>query len=168
MSRKSIDVKIRPLANTGLESTSLNGAARLYINKDSLIALTGSLETGKLCTIEKLGADGEVDGVEPIKREALLWVLTKNVSPNVVMMSRPFQDASRFKIGDQARISLSDTPAPDASEVVIKDTTESPQEEALTPRYDAAWPLAASSLLSMFLLPALPRLKPLRSSRPEQ
>lgn len=143
MPTDSIDVKVRPLANASLEKASLQGAARLYINKDSLIALTGSIENGKACFIEKLGAD---DG-PTVKREALLWILTdKNVSPNVAMMSRAFQDASGFKIGDQARISLADEPTPDASEVVVRDSTEDGSPLTLLP----GWQCAVATALGRF------------------
>ncbi|KAF4126561.1 AAA family ATPase, partial [Geosmithia morbida] len=134
MVNKSIDVKVRPLASVSLEKGSLVGAANIYINKDSYIALTGTAENGKPCIIEKL--DQPEDG-PVLKREALLCILSdKNVSPNVALMSRAFQDATGFKITDKARIYPSDAPMLDTTEVVVKDVTEK------------AGPLAASDLLN--------------------
>lgn len=119
MVKKSIDAKVRPLANPSLEKTSLLGAARLYVSKDSLIALTNGLESNKPCVVEKLRLEG--DDSEPIRREALLSVLPeKNLSPNVVMMTRVFQEATGFKVGDQVRISMRET-TPDVDEVVVRD-----------------------------------------------
>lgn len=118
MIKKAIDAKVRPLSNTSLEKSSLLGAARIYISKDSLISLTGTLENGKHCLVERL------DGEEPLKREASLWILPeKNLSPNVVMMTRAFQEATGFKLGDQVRLAIAGT-TPDVSEVVVQDLTE--------------------------------------------
>lgn len=138
MVKKSIDAKVRPLANASLEKASLLGAARLYISKDSLIALTGGLDNGNACIVEKLGDEGS-DGTLPLKREAALWVLPdKNVSPNIVMMSRAFQDATGFKIGDQVRLALAEAPTPDAEEVDLRDVSEGGQEDGAT-RYSPCW-----------------------------
>ncbi|KAJ6783222.1 hypothetical protein PWT90_01139 [Aphanocladium album] len=128
MVKKSIDAKVRPLANASLEKTSLLGAARLYVSKDSLIALTNGLESNKPCVVEKI-LDGsatpnadEPNG--PIRREASLCVLPeKNLSPNVVMMTRAFQDATGFRVGDQVRIALLEA-TPDVDEVVVRDVSE--------------------------------------------
>lgn len=147
MVKKSIDVKVRPLANPSLEKASLLGAARLYVSRDSLIALTGALDNGHSCVVEKLGEDAAgtpgPDGTTPsgpIKREAALWVLPdKNVSPNVVMMSRAFQDATGFKIGDQVRLALAEAPTPEADEVAVVDVSEGNQEDPAPTRYTPSW-----------------------------
>lgn len=144
MAKKSIDAKVRPLANPSLEKASLLGAARLYISKDSLIALTGGLDNGKSCIIESLKAEGDNSEDGPAKREAALWVLSdKNVSPNVVMMSRAFQDATGFKIGDQVRISLADAPTSEAEEVTVRNVTpksnEADQSQGYDSKFDHHW-----------------------------
>lgn len=119
MIKKNLDAKVRPLANTSLEKASLLGAARIYVSKDSLISLTGNLENGKHCLVERLN-----DQEEPLKREASLYILPeKNLSPNVVMMTRAFQEATGFKLGDQVRISLAGV-TPEAVEVVMQDVSE--------------------------------------------
>lgn len=136
MVKQSIDAKVRPLANPGLEKTSLLGAARLYISKDSMIALTNGLESYKACLVEKLDEEGS----EPIRREASLCVLPeKNLSPNVVMMTRAFQDASGFRVGDQVRISLLEA-TPDANEVVVKSVAEGADAgEGKVYKYPLCW-----------------------------
>lgn len=144
MVKQSIDAKVRPLANPGLEKTSLLGAARLYISKDSMIALTNGLESHKACIIEKLDVDGE-EGSEPIRREASLCVLPeKNLSPNVVMMTRAFQDASGLRVGDQVRISLLEA-TPDANEVVVKSLAEGADAgEGKVNKFKACWEYSLS------------------------
>ncbi|PHH69471.1 hypothetical protein CDD83_5710 [Cordyceps sp. RAO-2017] len=123
MAKRSIEAKVRPVANPSLEKASMAGAARLYISKESLLSLTHGLDHGKRCVVERLaGAD---DGGPAPRREASLWLLPdKNVSPNVVMMTRAFQDASGFRIGDLVRIALADAAVPDADEVVLRDTAD--------------------------------------------
>ncbi|KAM5348026.1 hypothetical protein ACJ41O_007850 [Fusarium nematophilum] len=134
MLAKSIDAKVRPLSNTSLEKASLLGAARIYVSKDTLLSLNGNLENGKHCLVTRLESsarDAKEDGPqEHLQREASLWILPeKNLSPNVVMMTRTFQDATGFRIGDPVRISLAGT-TPDAKEVVLQDVTERAEKTA--------------------------------------
>ncbi len=145
MVKKSIDAKVRPLANPSLEKTSLLGAARLYVSKDTLIALTNGLESNKPCVVEKLsdGSGGAAADEQPIRREASLCVLPeKNLSPNVVMMTRAFQDASGFRVGDQVRVSIKEA-LPDADEVVVKDTGDTELDSAQS-KYPPCWEYALS------------------------
>lgn len=145
MVKKSIDAKVRPLANPALEKASLLGAARIYVSKDSLIALTNGLENGKACVLEKLE---DQQGLP--RREASLWILPeKNLSPNVVMMTRSFQEATGFKIGDQVRISLLES-MPDAEEVVVQDVSEDQKEE--TARHPASWEFSLSLSMGKLVL----------------
>ncbi|RFU72266.1 aaa family atpase [Trichoderma arundinaceum] len=151
MLKKSIDAKVRPLANVSLERASLLGAARIYVSKDSLISLTGSLDSGRPCIVESLqtddtSGDGSAAGdAETTKRRgASLWVLPeKNISPNVVMMTRAFQEATGFKLGDIVRITLGETAVtPDAEEVVLQDAaSEADQQKdaAVESRHPPSW-----------------------------
>lgn len=149
MVKKSIDAKVRPLSNTSLDRASLLGAARIYVSKDTLISLTGKLDNGKACTVERLEGG---DGAEPVKREASLWVLPeKNLSPNVVMMTRAFQDATGFKIGDQVRIELAaDTTTPDAGEVVAQAVDEE-QDDGAGAKHPPCWEFSLSISLGRFV-----------------
>ncbi|CAG9997469.1 unnamed protein product [Clonostachys byssicola] len=153
MVKKSIDAKVRPLSNTSLEKASLLGAARLYVSKDSLISLTGSLDNGKLCIVERLETE------EPLRREAALWVLPeKNLSPNVVMMTRAFQDATGFKIGDQVRISLaSDTATPVIEEVVLQEAGDPGQDDGSGAYHPPGWEFSVSISLDRaeFIFPGM-------------
>lgn len=149
MVKKSIDAKVRPLANPALEKASLLGAARLYVSKESLIALTNGLENGRPCLVEKL--EDQAQG--PVRREASLWILPeKNLSPNVVMMTRAFQDATGFRIGDQVRISLLES-MPDVDEVVVQDVSEEQQQakDGRGARHAACWEFSLSLSMGGFL-----------------
>lgn len=123
--QKAILAKIRPLGSPTLEKATLQWAARVYVSKDSLIALTGALDGGKACTIARTGEDGQT-----VKREASLHVLSgQNISPNVVQMSKAFQEAAGLKIGDQVTIEALDEPVREAEEVLLEDITKDPKDE---------------------------------------
>ncbi|RDA95078.1 hypothetical protein CP533_2131 [Ophiocordyceps camponoti-saundersi (nom. inval.)] len=143
MAKKCLEAKVRPLANPSLEKASLVGAARVYISKEALIALTNGLELGRLCVVEAVGGG--------VRREAALWLLPdKNVGPNIVMMSRAFQDAAGFKIGDQVRISLADGSAvPVAREVVVRDVSDDQQRRSASvdSKHEAGWEFCLSLYL---------------------
>ncbi|KAH7017294.1 P-loop containing nucleoside triphosphate hydrolase protein [Ilyonectria destructans] len=143
----SLDAKVRPLSNTSLEKSSLLGAARIYVSKDSLLSLTGTLENGRHCLVTRLESPGQKDAEEDqgeIQREASLWILPeKNLSPNVVMMTRAFQEATGFKLGDHVRIKLAGT-TPDIEEVVVEDETGEKAEAGQTRKYPLVWEPALS------------------------
>ncbi|KAI5463795.1 P-loop containing nucleoside triphosphate hydrolase protein [Mariannaea sp. PMI_226] len=139
----SIDTKVRPLSNTSLEKSSLLGAARIYVSKDSLLSLTGTLESGKHCVVKRLESSQknsqDEDVQQDLQREASLWILPeKNLSPNVVMMTRAFQEATGFKIGDQVRITLAGT-TPDIDEVVVEDLSGEKSDLEKTAKYPLVW-----------------------------
>ncbi|KAH6895791.1 P-loop containing nucleoside triphosphate hydrolase protein [Thelonectria olida] len=138
-----LDAKVRPLSNTSLEKATLLGAARLYVSKDSLLSLTGTLESGKHCLVKRI-ANGQPKNdqdppLEKLEREASLWILPeKNLSPNVVMMTRAFQEATGFKLGDQVRITLAGT-TPDVEEVVVENLSGEQSELEKTAKYPIVW-----------------------------
>jgi AAA family ATPase len=151
MLAKSVDAKVRPLANTSLEKSSLLGAARIYVSKDTLLSLNGNLENGKHCVVTRLESAANREDVpqEELQREASLWILPeKNLSPNVVMMTRAFQEATGFRIGDAVRITVAGT-TPEAEEVVVQDVTEKTDKTATEfdrmerldkdPKYPFSW-----------------------------
>lgn len=156
MVKQSIDAKVRPLSNTSLEKASLLGAARLYVSRDTLLSLTGTLDSGRACWIDILNpaAGDETEKDRPTRREASLWVLPeKNLSPNVVMMTRAFQEVVGVKIGDQVRVTLGEGDGngstADAGEVVLRDVTEGapwdPSGYRYPPQREAAVSLALGS-----------------------
>ena len=155
MLKKSVEAKVRPLSNTSLDKASLVGAARVYVSKDTLLSLTGALNNGKLCVVERVdAADAPAQDADPspssssstttIRREASLWILPeKNLNQNVVMMTRAFQDAAGFKIGDQVRISLADNP-PALVEVLAEDVTDEKDKDVKPSLHRPSWDYALS------------------------
>lgn len=125
MRKQHIDAKVRPLDNQ-----KVHWAGRISVARDALLSLTGSLEQGRLCVVERLddGALNEDSSTPaPVRREASLYTPEKNISPNVVQMTRGFQEAAGLRLGDQVRISLSGGLVPDAAQVVLQ---EIPQDDA--------------------------------------
>lgn len=120
---KFVEVRIRPVPSPSDKSgeKTLKGASRIYVNKEVLLELTGTaLENGKRCFIEKILEDGKA-----ATREASLWAAADpKVSRGVVQMSKPFQDACDFKLGDQVKVIYTDGQAvPEAEEVTLEDIT---------------------------------------------
>ncbi|KKY33601.1 putative aaa-domain-containing protein [Diaporthe ampelina] len=120
---KFVEVRIRPVPSPSDKSgeKTLKGASRIYVNKEVLLELTGTaLENGKRCFVEKILEDGKAT-----TREASLWAAADpKVSRGVVQMSKPFQDACDFKLGDQVKVIYTDGQAvPEAEEVVLEDVT---------------------------------------------
>lgn len=125
---KFVQVRIRPVPSPSDKSgdKTLKGASRIYVNKEVLLELTGTaLENGKRCFVEKTLDDGKAT-----TREASLWAAADpKVSRGIVQMSKPFQDACEFKLGDEVRVIYTDgQTVPEAEEVVLEDvTTAQPQ-----------------------------------------
>lgn len=121
---KLVEVKVRPIPTNSSDKgseKSLKGASRIFVNKELLYELVGTaLENGKSCFVEKTLEDGQVT-----KREATLWVAADpKLSRAVAQMSKAFQDACDFKLGDQVKIVYTDgKTTPDADEVVLEDVT---------------------------------------------
>lgn len=126
---KVIEVKVRPIPTNSSDKggdKSLKGASRIYVNKEVLYELTGTaLENGKHCVVEKqLDQDGQI-----VRREASLWVAADpKLSRAVAQMSKAFQDACDFKLGDQVKILYTEGKTiPDAEEVALEDVTGADQ-----------------------------------------
>ncbi|OLN88097.1 ATPase family gene 2 protein [Colletotrichum chlorophyti] len=137
---KTIDGKVRPLApfDKTLEKSTLKGASRIYINRDSLILLTGSVDNGRRCIITRIPQDG----TPPTEsREAALWTLSdKNISPNIILMSEAFRDACGFELGDQLTVTMHEkTAVPDAESVNILPVTTSDREKSEITAWEGAW-----------------------------
>lgn len=113
---KTIDVKIRA-TNPG-QDQGLKSASRIFISKDALIELTGSVEDGKSVTVVELTEDGR-ELSSP--REALLWAAPAKLV-KVVQMSEAFRVACGFSIGSEVRICYSPGAASvtEAEKIVIE------------------------------------------------
>lgn len=115
---KTLDLKIRA-TNPG-QDQGLKSACRIFISKDALIELTGSVEDGKAVTVVELSEDGrEISS----PREALLWAAPAKLL-RVVQMSEAFRMACGFSIGNDVRIGYSPAAAnvPEAEDIVIEGT----------------------------------------------
>lgn len=120
---KFVEVKIRPIPSPSDKSgdKTLKGASRIYVNKEVLLELTGTaLENGKRCFVEKILDDGKAT-----TREASLWAAADpKVSRGIVQVSKPFQDACDFKLGDQVKVIYTDGQGvPEAEEIILEDVT---------------------------------------------
>ncbi|KAK1999355.1 ATPase [Colletotrichum falcatum] len=153
---KTIDGKVRPLApfDKTLEKSTLKGASRIYVNRDSLIQLTGSVDNGRRCIVTRTAAQDATkdatrdairaatkDTTEPLRREAALWTLSdKNISPNIVLMSEAYRDACGFDLGDHVAITMCEKFAvPDAETVNVLPVTTSEREKAEIKAWEGAW-----------------------------
>lgn len=151
MVQKSIEAKVRPAAPTIPEKGSLQDAARIYVSVDAMMALSGSVKHGSRCLIERLSEDEE-----PISREAVLWTpVGKKQNANVVLLTRAFQEAAGFKLGDQVKISLIDA-VPDAEEVVVQDVGEGEKPISSKMKYPPSWESRISTSLGESSEPCWP------------
>jgi AAA family ATPase len=178
MRAQSVEVKVRPLANASLERSSLIGASRIYVSRDTLLSLTGNLESGKLCVVTPLEspAQNDVESQEQ-HREASLYILPeKNLDRNVVIMTKAFREATGFKLGDRVRIELAGT-IPKAEVIEVLDVSQRTEENAEEfdrmeeleshGKYPMSWPSSIGytlgKLQSSFYMPLLSMLTTISS-----
>ncbi|KAF6842040.1 ATPase family gene 2 protein [Colletotrichum plurivorum] len=137
---KTIEGKVRPLApfDKTLEKSTLKGASRIYVNRDSLIQLTGSVDNGRRCIVTRVSQDG---AKTTTVREAALWTLSdKNISPNIILMSEAYREACGFELGDQLTITMHEkTAVPDAVSVHILPVTTTDREKDEAFAWEGAW-----------------------------
>ncbi|PNH40873.1 hypothetical protein VD0004_g6190 [Verticillium dahliae] len=127
---KEVTGKVRPVGtwDQSQEKSSLVGAARIWINKDTLILLTGGVESTKRCWIERtapaaaLDDDAEASSTRPVRRQAVLsCLLDKKVPPNVFLTTDAYREAAGLKLGDQLSIKLCDeSSVPAAKSIVLE------------------------------------------------
>lgn len=123
-SQKTLEVKIRPYSNqNSQERPDQKGASRVHLCREALLDL--KLESGQVCYVTKVNEpDGE-------RREAVAWLTgEKSLSKKVVQMSKAFQDACGYKLGDDVKISTGGS-LDVATSIVLRDITA--QEFAATP-----------------------------------
>ncbi|KAF5625236.1 AAA family ATPase [Fusarium sp. NRRL 52700] len=167
MLAQSVEAKVRPLANTSLEKSSLIGASRIYISRDTFLSLTGNLESGKLCVVTPLESPTQNEGVESQEqhREALLHILPeKNLDRNVVIMTKAFREATGFKLGERVRIELAGT-IPQAEAIEVLDVSQRTEENAeefdrmerldSQAKYPISWPSLIGFTLVEFVFPGM-------------
>jgi len=125
------------------EKGSLEGAAALYVSRESLRTLLTPVEInalthrGRLCAVERIVA-GEDDLSGEVRRLAALCpvpeAMRKQLPPKGVIATRAFLAATGLREGDRVRISLeAEWLAPEAEEIVA--------EEHNTPEHYSSPPL---------------------------
>ena len=123
--QKTLEVKIRPYSNqTNPERPDQKGVSRVNVCKEALFDL--KLEAGQTCYLLKVG------DTENRKREAVIWnTAEKTLSKKVIQMSKTFQEACGFKLGDDLKISAAGGAVMAAEMIVLRDVTA--QELDTTP-----------------------------------
>ncbi|KAI1006295.1 hypothetical protein K3495_g1921 [Podosphaera aphanis] len=115
--QKILEVKIRPYPGpNNQERPDQKGLSRVYLSREGLHDL--KLESGQVCYIWK----PTDNGIE-IKKEAIAWLtIEKSLSKKVVQISKAFQEACDFKLGDDVVIQAAG--ALDMTEtIILKDMT---------------------------------------------
>lgn len=149
---KSVEVKVRPLPTPSDKSGgTIKAASRVYVGKDVILELTGSLDSGKPCTIEKT-----VDG-QSTQKDATLWVAQDpKLGRGVVQISKFFQEACSLKLGDVVKVIYSNgTSVPDAEEVLLDDVTAEMPAIALDRQHHWEWHLEGCLNVAEDVFPGL-------------
>ncbi|KAF4629838.1 hypothetical protein G7Y89_g8307 [Cudoniella acicularis] len=92
--QKTLEVKIRPYSGqNNQERPDLKGVSRVHFSREALLELR--LESGQAVYLWKVGQGQEQ------RREAVAWLTAeKSLSKKVVQVSKSFQDAAGYKLGD--------------------------------------------------------------------
>ncbi|POS87107.1 AAA family ATPase-like protein [Erysiphe pulchra] len=111
-----IEVKIRPFSGAhNQERPDQKGVSRVYLCKEALTEL--KLDPGQVCYLSKL------DETEKRKREAIVWLtFEKNLSKKVIQISKTFQEACGFKLGDDLVVRAAGT-LRESEILILKDVT---------------------------------------------
>ena len=114
--QKTLEVKIRPYSSqNNQERPDQKGVSRVQLCREALHDLR--LDSGQLCYLWKTGESFDQ------RREGIAWLTAeKSLSKKVVQMSKSFQDACGFKLGDDLHISAAGT-LNIAENVIIRDVT---------------------------------------------
>lgn len=96
--QKTLEVKIRPYSNPkNHERADQKGAARVHLSREALYDLR--LDPGYKCYLWKTGDDPSTG------KEALAWLTPENsLNKKVIQISKVFQEAGGFKLGDDLNI----------------------------------------------------------------
>jgi hypothetical protein len=112
--QKTLEVKVRPYPNN-LERPDQKGASRVYISREALYDL--GLESGQKCCLWKSGQSPETG------KEAIAWLTQKPMNKNVIQLSKVYQEAGHFKLGDDLNISIGGNLTA-ATNVTLREITE--------------------------------------------
>ncbi|ROT39411.1 AFG2 protein [Sodiomyces alkalinus F11] len=156
---KEITVKVRPVSecDRSQDKATLQGFSRAWVNKDALIFLTGGVESGKRCWVERTvpatataapkdatseTAPGSSPGLgDPVRRQALLSLLPGSKMPqNIVFMTEAYRKACGFHLGDIVTIRPDqDMAVPSAQFVEAEPLDEIGSEQETASWEGAAW-----------------------------
>lgn len=114
--QKTLEVKIRPYSNqNNQERPDQKGVSRVHVCREVLLDLR--LESGQPCYLWKTSENKES------KKEAIVWLTgEKSLSKKIVQMSKTFQEAYGFKLGDDLNIQAAGTLAVTES-IMLRDIT---------------------------------------------
>ncbi|RKF81131.1 ATPase family gene 2 protein [Golovinomyces cichoracearum] len=120
--KKTLEVKIRPISSqNNHERPDQKGISRVHLCKDALVEL--NISPGQVCYLRKLENDEEKKCDHQKKREAIAWLTTeKSLSKKVIQISKTFQEACDFKLGDYLTLEAAGTLCI-ADVIVLKDLT---------------------------------------------
>ncbi|KAL2755185.1 hypothetical protein ACRALDRAFT_1064894 [Sodiomyces alcalophilus JCM 7366] len=157
---KEITAKVRPVSecDRSQDKATLQGFSRIWVNKDALILLTGGVESGKRCWVERTvpatpkdaaskdaAAEAALDTLRvsnhPVRRQALLSSLPGSKMPqNIVFMTEAYRKACGFHLGDIVTIKLDqDTAVPPAQLVEAEPLDEMGGDQEAAAWEGAAW-----------------------------
>jgi AAA family ATPase len=124
---KILEVKIRPWQNLK-ERPDQKGVARVHLSSHALQDL--GLKPEQTCYLWKAGEAPET------RRQAIVWYTHENsMRKNVAQISKTFQDACDFKLGDDLKISAAGNLAV-AESVVLKDLAALKEDDQELPELD--------------------------------
>ncbi len=114
--QKTLEVKIRPYSNqNNQERPDQKGVSRVHVCREVLLDLR--LDSGQPCYLWKTSEN------EESKKEAIVWLTgEKSLSKKIVQMSKTFQEAYGFKLGDDLNIRAAGTLAV-AETIILTDIT---------------------------------------------
>ena len=156
---KEATAKVRPVLkwDSAQEKSSLQGVAKVWVNKDTLILLTGGVESGKRCWVERVataastgpsdGGSGEGETPIPIRRQALLASSPdKSIGQNVIMMTEAYREASGLKLGDQVSIKAHEDVVVPPAQTIELESIETIENETERGSWEGAiWFLLSTS-----------------------
>ncbi|KAK4126236.1 AAA-domain-containing protein [Parathielavia appendiculata] len=89
--------------------------SRIYVNELAMLELVGTLDGGRLVSVEKVAADEAL-----VRHEATLWKAPEKLDKSIAQMYDSFRDACDYKLGETVRIRSLGGSLPDAEEVILE------------------------------------------------
>ncbi|KAH6671866.1 putative ATPase family gene 2 protein [Halenospora varia] len=130
--QKTLEVKIRPYSGqNNQERPDLKGVSRVHFSRDALLDLR--IDSGQAIYLWK------ADQSQDQKREAVAWLTAeKSLSKKVVQISKSFQEAAGYKLGDDLLVAAAGN-LKVATNVVLRDITDSENAAGMKDKDKAHW-----------------------------